>query len=317
MTLRELVDLEGAVFLRRDLIESGYSDAVIAAQVRHGLWHRVRHGAYVDGVLWRSLSAADRHRVLCRAVLRTSHSSAVLTHVSSIIERGGTVWNIPLGDVHTTRTDGKGGRRESGKVQHRGFLPSEHVEMVNGVPVSVAARSAVELTTIADVEPALVSVNALLHEGDITLEEFSSLAHDLRYWPRSLATDLVVRLANSHVESPGESRFDYLCFAQQLPRPVPQVVITDERLHEFARVDFAWPEFGVFLEFDGKEKYLRFRREGETLDAFLMREKKREERICLLTGWVCLRIGWADLEHPSVLARRIRRLLESRRPRGA
>ncbi len=317
MTHRELVDLEGAVFLRRDLVASGYSDAAIAAHVRRGAWHRVRYGAYVDGELWRSLSEADRHRVLCRAVLRTSHPTAVLTHASSIIERGGTVWNVALNHVHTTRMDGRGGRRESGKVQHRGLLPPEHVEKVNGVPISVAARSAVELTTIVDVETALVSVNDLLHDGATSLEEFSVLAHDLRFWPRSLATDLVVRLANPHVESPGETRLDYLCFAQQLPRPTPQVVITDERHREFARVDFAWPEFGVFLEFDGREKYLRFRREGETLDAFLMREKQREERICLLTGWVCIRIGWADLGHPTILATRIRRILESRRPRGA
>ena len=70
---------------------------------------------------------------------------------------------------------------------------------------------------------------------------------------------------------------------------------------------------GVFLEFDGREKYVRFRREGETLDQFLLREKRREERICQLTGWVCIRITWADLERPVETARRIRRLLDSRR----
>jgi hypothetical protein len=47
---------------------------------------------------------------------------------------------------------------------------------------------------------------------------------------------------------------------------------------------------------------------------FLLREKKREERICQLTGWVCIRIGWSDLETPVATAGRIRRLLSSRRP---
>ena len=48
-----------------------------------------------------------------------------------------------------------------------------------------------------------------------------------------------------------------------------------------------------------------------------MREKKREELICQLTGWVCIRVTWADLATPELLARRVRKLLESRRPRGA
>ena len=109
-----------------------------------------------------------------------------------------------------------------------------------------------------------------------------------------------------------------MCRQQNLPRPEPQYVVRDEHGHVFARVDFAWPEEGVFLEFDGRIKYERYRREGETLEEYVMREKRREERICQLTGWVCIRIGWADLEDPVATSARIRRLLDSRRrPVGA
>jgi hypothetical protein len=78
-------------------------------------------------------------------------------------------------------------------------------------------------------------------------------------------------------------------------------------------VDFAWRKYGVFLEFDGRIKYERFRRPNESLEDFLMREKRRELRICQLTGWVCVRIGWADLENPVPTAARIRGILDSRR----
>ena len=98
---------------------------------------------------------------------------------------------------------------------------------------------------------------------------------------------------------------------------VQRVVIRDEQGREFARVDFAWEKLGCFLEFDGKVKYLALRRDGETLEEFLLREKRREEKICLLTGWVCIRITWADLENPERLARRIRALLAGRSLRGA
>ena len=43
-----------------------------------------------------------------------------------------------------------------------------------------------------------------------------------------------------------------------------------------------------------------------------MREKRREEQICVEKGWICIRITWADLQRPAVLARRIRKALESR-----
>ena len=317
MTPPALIDLDNVVFLRSGALADGYSDHQIRVLVRSGEWHRIRRGAYVSGVLWRSLSPADRHRVLCRAVLRTSHPSSVLTHTSAAIELGAPVWNVPLHEVHLTRTDGGGGRREAGVVHHRGDLPAAHVMVLNGVPVSTAARCAVEMTTIASVESALVTVNGLLHARLSTPEEFAHLAHDLRYWPASLSTDLVVRLADPRIESAGESRASHLCWSQHLPKPEPQVEVFDEHGWAFARVDFAWPELDVFLEFDGEEKYWRFRRQGETLDEFLMREKRRAERICLLTGWICIRITWADLADPAGTARRIRGILDRRTPLGA
>lgn len=69
----------------------------------------------------------------------------------------------------------------------------------------------------------------------------------------------------------------------------------------------------MFVEFDGKVKYEKYRREGETLDEYLMREKEREEKICQLAGWTCIRITWADLARPELLAARIRKILKSRR----
>jgi hypothetical protein len=312
MRLHPSVDLTGQVWLRRDLIADGITDRQIRAFVKSGEWHRVRQGAYCLGALWVQLSAADRHRLLCRAVLMKAHPATVLTHVSAAVERGAPVWGISLEEVHTTRTDGRGGRREAGVVHHRNALSPDQVEIVNGVPVSKAARCAVEVCTIAPLEPALVTVNGLLHAQQTTLSDIEVHAHDTRFWPESLSTTLVLRLADARIESVGESRTCYFLFCHHLPRPEPQVVVHDERGREFARVDFAWLDLGVFLEFDGRVKYLDHRRDGETLEDFLLREKRREERICLLTGWVCIRITWADLSDPERLARRIRAVLASR-----
>ena len=74
-------------------------------------------------------------------------------------------------------------------------------------------------------------------------------------------------MCDARLESAAETRTDVLCWTQRLPRPTPQVIVKDEDGHEFARVDFAWLAHGVFLEFDGRIKYEKYRRKGETLEA--------------------------------------------------
>jgi hypothetical protein len=311
-------DLYDAVVLRRELLAEGFTDNQIQARVRSGELARVRHGSYFPGDLWAALTPVERHRVLIRAVLKRAHPATVVTHVSAAVERGAPVWGIPLDAVHVTRTDGKTGRREAGIAHHRGQLSEDDVEIVNGVPLSRAARCAVEVTTMTTVEPALVTVNGMLHAGLLTTEEFAAEVEARKHWPETLSTTIVLRLCDARIQSVAESRTLYLCWDQHLPRPEPQVPVRDESGRIFAYTDFGWQREGVFLEFDGRIKYQLFRREDETLEQFLMREKKREEIICQLTGWVCIRITWADLDNPRRTAQRIRRILASRRrPLGA
>lgn len=305
------------VSCRATLLAEGMSDRHLTALVRDGTLVRIRRGQYVEGEAWRALSRADRHRLLTRGVMLTGHPGTTATHVSAAVEWGAPVWDLPLEVAHTTRRDGKAGRRRKDWVQHCGMLPAQDVTMLNGIPLSIAARACVEITTVTDVEHSLVVVNGLLHSGATTEQEVADWAENARYWPHSLTTDLVLRLCNPKIESAGETRFDFFCWRQHLPRPTPQVEVRDESGTLVGRVDFVWEDFGVFVEFDGKEKYAKYRRDGETLEEFLLREKKREELICQLTGWVCIRVTWADLAAPDLLSRRVRKLLDSRRPLGA
>ena len=306
-------DLSGLVRRRSELLAEGMTDTQIDCLVRSRVLHRVRYGCYVPYDVWESCNAEDQHRLRARAVLARAHEDSVLTHTSSLVERGVPVWGVPLGVIHTTR-DGpeRAGRRQADWTPHRGILRPGDVEDLNGIAVSAAARSAFELTTIVGVEAGLVAVNRLLHVGEMTLADFEAEMEAHAHWPGSLTANVVVRLADGRLESVGEDRFSHLAYKQGLPRPEPQVEVHDERGTLVARLDFAWPELGVFLEFDGRTKYLRYRRDGETLEEFLMREKAREEQVCQLTGWTCLRITWADLGRPERLAARIRAIFASR-----
>lgn len=299
---------EYGVFLRREAEALGCRDYTFAVMLKSQLWHRVRHGAYTFGDIWASMDDAGRYGLLCRAALRQASTKAVLSHTSAVNEWGAPLWDLELDRVHLTRLDGKTGRSEAGVRQHRGQLIPGDLATVNGLPVVSPTRAALEITTMADVEHSLVVVNDLLHRGHTTLDQLVQRYALMNHWPNTLHTDMTLRLADGRIESVGETRTFFLCWSQGLPAPEPQYEIKDRAGNVVARVDFAWPELGVFVEFDGKVKYQKYLREGESVTDAVLREKKREETICRLTGWRCLRIVWADLYYPARTAARIREL---------
>ena len=306
------------VMLRKELLAEGWSDSGIAAMVRAKEWVRVRHGAYVSAHLWRGLDAAGRHELTVRAVLKQSKTELVASHSSAMPFYDGPTWGLPLDSVHGTRIDGKCGRREAGVQQHCGRIEDGDVVVRRGVKVMSACRTALEVTTVAPTEAALVAVNHLLHAGHTTVEDMvQRYRRGFVFWKGTLATDVVLRLADAAVESVGESRFFYFCYAAGLPAPIPQYEVQDGRGQFVARVDFAWPELGVFVEFDGKIKYEALLKPGESASDVVIREKRREERIVELTGWLCIRVTWSDLENPGAMLERIRKAFARRHAQTA
>ena len=312
--MNDPLDDPTVVILRREALAQGYDDRTIRDLVRSGVWERIRRGAFAPKDLWESSDEAGKHRLRARAALRTAHPSAALTHVSAVVEHGGPTWGVDLSEVHLTRTDGKAGRREAGVVHHCGGLDESEVSEVHGQRVTGVGRSIVELSTMADLESCLVTANWFLGRELTTPDVLRSYAQRFRFWPGSLSNHLLVRLLDGRNMWPGEARTSYLLWHERLPMAQPQYEIRDSAGILIGVVDFAWPELGVFLEFDGRIKYERLRREGESLEEVILREKRREELICARTGWVCIRITWEDLARPVTTARRIRTLLDSRRP---
>ena len=128
----------------------------------------------------------------------------------------------------------------------------------------------------------------------------------MEFWPDTLRSDLD-RAAGRRPLGVGRRDAQPASVSHPAPsRAIPQFEIVDRSGHVVARVDLAWPRLGLFLEFDGKEKYLLHRRVGESVADAVLREKRREEMICELTGWRCIRVTWADLYRPEHTAGRIR-----------
>jgi len=308
--LRALIAQHG-VFTRKEALGLGYHDHAIALFVRGGDWVRVRRGAYVLGDRWAAMTESQRYAVLCRAAVRQARTEVYLSHLSAANEFSAPLWESDLETVHLTRKDHRAGRSEAGIVQHRGVVDADDLVERNGLVMMSATRTALELTTMLDVEHALVEIDYLLHHRHTTLEQLWKRYELMGCWPDTLTTDLILRLADGRSESVGETRARFLCWTQHLPAPIPNYSIFDETGTEIARVDLAWPDLGVFLEFDGKVKYQSLRREGESVTDCVIREKQRESRICELTGWRCVRIVWADLYRPEKVAARLRKMFRT------
>lgn len=79
-----------------------------------------------------------------------------------------------------------------------------------------------------------------------------------------------------------------------LPRSTPQYVIYDLSGRDIYRLDFAWPDLRIAVEYDGYETHEHRAERDELRDRDL---RKR--------GWIVIRATSADLAEPSRLLERI------------
>lgn len=305
LPLTSLLDADG-LLLTRDALAAGVDKRTLQRAVRTGLLHRVRRGAYTTDEHWESLSAGSRHLLRARAVSLTAGTAHTLSHVTSLISWTDTWWDLPLHDVHLTRFDARAGRNEAGVCQHRARIRCGDVVSYGDLLRTTAARAALEVSTLVDLERALVVVNGLLHDGVVTRELLDRQAVDMYRNPGTLHLELVLRECDPRIESVGETRLYYALRGSGLPRPIPQYPLVGPGGQELARLDFALPALRVWLEFDGRVKYERLLRPGESPASVVLRERDRERMVERITGWVCVRVDWSDLEHPARILARIR-----------
>ena len=273
----------------------------------------MRRGAYVDRHVWDSLNPLDQYRVLARAVLRTAECPAVLSHISAAIEHGSEVRDVDLSVVHVTRLDGRAGRREAGVKQHRGMLTEEQIWERDGVSVVLPARSIVEVTTEQDVEHSLVVANSLLHLKKDVGGPCRGRSHQMRQVAGLVGHPHRRRTRRSEDRKRWRrTRTAHVIWSQRLPKFEPQYKIRDHSGQAIARVDFAAPTLGVFLEFDGRLKYVQGQ-QGKTLDELSARgaAPRSVDLFPHRLGLCPDHLGRPDA--PERLARRIRSAIDSRR----
>ena len=110
-----------------------------------------------------------------------------------------------------------------------------------------------------------------------------------------------MELADARAESPEESRVRVALVRAGLP-PEVQVEVFDDQRAFIARVDLAFPELKIAIEYDGAHHFT---------DQQVPRDNVRLARL-RAAGWVVLRLANADLYDMDDVVRRVQALVGQR-----
>lgn len=298
---------EPRLLLRRDELHGGWSDSDLDRLVRAGELARLRRGAYVDSVL--PSAAADRHRLLIRATLAGLRRPAVVSHQSAAVLLGLPLWDVALDRVHVTRTPPAWTDRSRVLCSHVARLRDDEVIEVDGMLVTGPVRTALDLARSLRHEAAVVALDAALHQGLLTHDVLRTRLFDLSSTPGSRSAARAVQAADGRSDSVGESRSRVILARWKLAPSALQFEVRTSLGAVVGRTDFAWEQDGLVGEFDGRIKYGRLLRAGQSAGDAVFAEKRREDAI-RDEGWGVVRWVWADLARPDQFAARVRRARE-------
>lgn len=257
-------------------------------------WRRLFHDIYLHA------DAQLDHLTWCSAAALLLPAGAALAGTSAAFLYGADL--LPLGGAPVEVAIPRGTilRGRANLVVRRTVLPPSDIRRRNGLPTTTPLRTAFDLARHLALTEAVVAVDALLYRRLVTLPALAEAmaAHDA--WPGVRQAAAVLRLAAPAVESPMETRLRLLLVLAGLPPPAVQHEVRDVAGRFVARLDLAYPQLRVGLEYDGDHHRDRavFRRDLE---------RHNELRLC---GWTVLRFTADDvLRHPARVVAQVRALL--------
>jgi hypothetical protein len=274
------------------------SDAIGAGLItREGLrtsrWLRLFRDVYVRS------DAKVTHVMRCRAASLVVPATAAISGRSAACLHGFDAANA---DEPVEVTVDRQIRPRSGMSVRRAELPPADVVRLGGLRVTTVVRTAFDIARSVELESAVVAVDALLNRRGIPLEDVVAYAARRRSWPGSRRARDVLGLVASGAESPMETRLRLVLVRAGLPAPASQHRVRDECGFVVARLDLAYVEQRLGIEYDGEVHF----------DALAVKRDLRRQNVLRSLGWSLLRFTGDDvLRHADRLAAEVRSALGS------
>ncbi len=185
----------------------------------------------------------------------------------------------PLELLHTNRNPLPGLRVHGDRIE------DDESALINGVPVTTPARTALDLGCWYPTDDAVAAIDDLLRSSEVKVAEVEMLAE--RYTSRRgiQSARIAIGLADAGAQSPKETWLRLLLIRAGLPRPQTQIPVSDEFDDITYYLDMGWEDLKVAAEYDGEQH--RKDRWQYTWD---IRRRETLERL----GWIVVRVVAGD-----------------------
>jgi hypothetical protein len=235
-----------------------------------------------------------------RAVLLGAPAGALVSHQTAASLFG---LQIPLSPedvrVHLTVPPPTRVRHRADRRIHVSAVPAAQIQRRAGVALTSPGRTWLDLAAHLPAGALLAVTDQMLARGYPPRGFDRVLAAAPGARGKRIARE-VVAVADPLAGSPMESVLRWLLHEAGLPAPVLQHVVMDGDDRRLGRVDLAWPDRRVLVEFDGNVH--RERR--------VFVDDLRRQNGLVLAGWTVLRFTSADvLGHPEQVIAAIRTAL--------
>lgn len=286
-----VLPLHGYMWRTDELLRFGLNSRRIKKLVDSDELRRLRYGCYIRSDEWNALGPGRRARVRIFAhahgTLTTSTGGFIYSHLSAARLHGLFVWGVD-DKVHVLHRARPSSDRWGKDVRgHKESFTEDDVVPVQGLRATTLDRTIFDCARMLSYPKALVIMDHGLRVGaDINaladLAAASSGKRGVRTLRKALAN------ADPRSESAGETLTRELLQRLRIKPPQPQFEV-QSRLGRH-RMDFAWEEEKLALEFDGRTKYFDYR----PTDEVIFQERRREKALTE-AGWRFIRIEWKDL----------------------
>lgn len=174
-------------------------------------------------------------------------------------------------------------------------LETDEFELIDGVPVTTPARTALDLACWYPSTTAVAAIDALARATEVKTADVELLVtrnRGRRGLERGRAT---LDLVDAGAQSPKETWLRLLLVQAGLPRPQTQIPVLDEFGVAIAYLDMGWEDVKVAVEYDGDQH-----RSDRSQYNWDIRRLERLQR----RGWIVIRVVAGD--RPAEIIRRIR-----------